>query len=435
MSETPGNPHFLPRAEMRDIVDLSLWAGQLHLQHGADTERAERTIHHLGTGLGCDWLDIFISPNAIVVTTLSSGEFRTRVRRLVRFGGADMNIVSEVNDLAYQVEEHTADRARIRQELEAIDSMPKLYSRWLVVLLVGLACAAFSQLFGGGWSAFFLTWLAAGMAMLVRQELLRRTFNPYLVVVATAFVATLIASTGFIFGIVQNEQIPLAASVLLLVPGVPLINAAKDLLQGHMVTGLVRGINGTIITLSIALGVGIGITILPLSFLGTSFDPPSNLLVDAFWAAVAGLGFAILFNVPRRTLLPIAICAAMGHALRTLLINTGSPGVNHIVFATLVGATTVGTLAYLFARRLKIPAVVFSVAGVIPMFPGTYAYNTMLELLQIAGLVDTGSLIPNEEVLLLQVVPNLLTTTFVLAALAIGIAAPTLLFRRQKPIV
>lgn len=435
MPENSEKPQFLPRAEMREIVEISLWAGQLHLQHGADTERAERTIHHLGTGLGCDWLDVFISPNAIVVTTLSNEEFRTRVRRLVRFGGVDMNIVSEVNDLAYQVEDHTADRTRIREELQEIDSRPKLYNRWLVVLLVGLACAAFSRLFGGGWPTFFLTWLAAALAMITRQELLRRYFNLYIVVTATAFVATFVASTGIILGLVQNEQVPLAASVLLLVPGVPLINAAKDMLQGHIVTGLVRGINGAIITLSIALGIGIAISILPLTFFAPTFDPPSNLLTDAIWAAAAGLGFAVLFNVPQRTLLPIAICAACGHALRTYLINTEIFGVNHIVIATLIGATAVGTLAYLFALRLKIPTVVFSVAGVIPMFPGTFAYITMLGLLQIAGLVDTGSLIPNEQVLLLQVVPNLLTTSFALAALAIGIAAPTLLFRREKPVV
>jgi hypothetical protein len=37
--------------------------------------------------------------------------------------------------------------------------------------------------------------------------------------------------------------------------------------------------------------------------------------------------------------------------------------------------------------------------------------------------------------LLQEVIPNLLMTAFMLAALALGIAAPTLLFRRRKPVV
>jgi len=420
---------------MRDIVDLSLWSGQLQLQYGADTERAENTIHHLGTGLGCDWLDAFISPNAIVITTLSGDEFRTRTRRLVRFGGVDMNIVAAVNDLAYQVEAHTADRLKIRQELEQIDTMPKLYNRWLVVLLVGLACAAFSQLFGGDWAAFAVTWVAASVAMIARQELTRHYFNPYLIVVTTAFVATIIAALGVILQLGDKPQIALAASVLLLVPGVPLINSSKDLLQGHMVTGIVRGVTGALITLSIALGIGIAITLLPLTFVETGLTLPSNLFADAFWAAVAAFGFAVLFNVPYRTLIGCAACGALGHASRTFLINSGLPGVDHIITATLIGATVVGILGFLLARRYLMPTIIFTVSGVIPMFPGIFAYRAMLDILQITGIINIGTTGPVDLILLNEVIPNLLITAFMLAALALGIAAPTLLFRRRKPVV
>lgn len=425
----------LPRAEMRDIVDISLWVGQLLLQNGADTERAEGTIHHLGTGLGCDWLDVLISPNAIVLTSLSGGEFRTRARRLVRFGGVDMNIVAKVNDLAYQVEAHTANRQKIRRELEEIDTMPKLYNRWLVVLLVGLACAAFSRLFGGDWAAFFLTWAAASTAMITRQELDRHYFNQYLIVVATAFVATVVAALGVLMKFGDEAQISLAASVLLLIPGVPLINASKDLLQGHMVTGIVRGVIGALIALSIALGIGIAITLLPLTFVRNEFVPPSNLLIDAFWAALAAIGFAVLFNVPYRTLPGCAAGGALGHAGRTFLLRSGWPGVDHIVAATLVGATIVGILAFLFARRQKLPSIIFAVSGAIPLVPGTFAYSVMLGILHIAGIIDLGTTSAVDQILFNQVIPNALTTAFILAALALGIAAPVLLFRRHKPVV
>ncbi len=431
----PSDRQFIPRAEMRDIVDISLWAGQLQLQHGAGTERAENTIHHLGTGLGCDWLDAFISPNAIVITTLSGDEFRTRTRRLVRFGGVDLNIVAAVNDLAYQVEAHTADRQRIREELEEIDSMPKLYNRWLVVLLVGLACAAFSQLFGGDWGAFVLTWAAASIAMLVRQELTRRYFNHLLVVVATAFVATFIAALGVILQVGDKPEIALAACVLLLVPGVQLINSSKDLLQGHMVTGIVRGFTGALITLAIALGIGIAITLLPLTFAGTQLSLPSNLFADAFWAAVAAVGFAVLFNVPRRTLIGCSACGALGHASRTFLVNTGWSGASQIVTATLIGATLVGTLGFLLARRYQMPTITFTVSGVIPMFPGIFAYRAMLDILHIAGIINIGKVTPIDLIVMQELLPNLLTTAFMLAALAVGIAAPTLLFRRRQPVV
>lgn len=426
----------LTRAELRDIVDLSLWAGQLQLQHGADTERAENTIHHLGTSLGADWLDAFISPNAIVITTMSGGEFRTRARRLVRFGGVDMNVVAGVSQISYDVESGFADRATARRTLEEIDNRPKLYNRWLVVLLVGLACAAFSRLFGGDWAAFGVTWVAASAAMVVRQLLTHRYFNLFLTVTATAFTATVIASIGVLLGLGREPQIALAASVLLLVPGVPLINASKDLLQGHMVTGIVRGVFGALISLSIALGIGLAITLLPVTRLWTSFGAPPNVFLDALWAAVASTGFAVLFNVPLRTLLGCALCGAVGHAARTLLLSSGWPGVGHIVLATLIGATLVGMLGYLLARRLQLPSIIFTVSGAIPMVPGTFAFSAMLGILRVAGLVDVGGQVASlDAILLTDVVPNALTTAFILAALAVGIAAPTLLFRRRRPVV
>lgn len=425
----------MPRTELRDITELSLWAGQLQLQHGTDTERAENTIHHLGTALGCDWIDAFISPNAIVITTLSGDEFRTRTRRLVRFGGVDMNIVVGVNDLSYQAEAHKIDRVHIRRQLEQIDAMPKLYNRWVVVIVVGLACAAFCRLFGGDWAAFGVTWMAAAVAMFVRQEMTRHYFNPILTVVATSFVATVLASIGVLLDLGRQPQIALAASVLLLVPGVPLINSSKDLLQGHMVTGLARGVTGALISLAIALGIGLAITILPVTHLWTDFSTPPNLFVDALWAAVAATGFAVLFNVPYRTLFGCALCGALGHASRTFLLQSGLPGVDHIVMASLIGATIVGTLGYFLARRLQLPSIVYTVSGVIPMVPGTYAFSAMLAILRIADMVDVGGSVRTDAILLGEVIPNTLTTAFVLAALAVGIAAPTLLFRRRKPVV
>ncbi len=242
----------LDREVLRDVIDLALWAGQLLLQHGAETERVEETVHRLGTMLGAAWMDILVSPNAVVITTISGEEFRTKVRRVVNLG-VNLNIVAEVNDLSYQVEMGKLDRLGVRRELTRIGVMPPLYNRWLVVFMVGLACAAFSRLFGGDWMVFAVTFAASAVAMFVRQELVRAFFNPLMVVIVTAFVAGVLASTATLFDL--TPQTALASSVLLLVPGVHLINSVEDMIKGHMVTGVVRGVTGALISLCIALGM------------------------------------------------------------------------------------------------------------------------------------------------------------------------------------
>jgi uncharacterized membrane protein YjjB (DUF3815 family) len=149
-------------------------------------------------------------------------------------------------------------------------------------------------------------------------------------------------------------------------------------------------------------------------------------VVDAFWSGVAAAGFAMLFNVPRRLLWACALVGALGHAVRTLLIDGGLT----LVPSTLIGALVVGGVSSLLAQRLKAADFIFSAAGAIPMIPGRFAYNTML------GLIGIASATPeNGTTLLVQVTANAANTALILSALALGIALPSLLLHRPKPVV
>ncbi len=254
----------LDRETLRDVIDLALWAGQLLMQYGAETERVEETVHLLGTSLGAHWLDILVSPNAIIITTISGEEFRTKVRRVVSLG-VNMSVLAEVNSLSRMVSHGQLDRFAVRAELVRISSMRHHYNRWLIVLTVGLACAAFSRLFGGDLPVFLVTFVASAAAMFVRQQLVRHHFNPLLIVIVTAFVAGVLASLATVFRLGERPELALASSVLLLVPGVHLINAFEDLLKGHMVTGIVRGITGALISVSIALGLLLAMRLMGVS--------------------------------------------------------------------------------------------------------------------------------------------------------------------------
>lgn len=259
MTDTPSQTNLptkppLDRETLREVNELALWAGQMLLQHGAETERIERSVHRIGTALGCDWLDVLVSPNGVMVTTSSGGEFRTRLRRVVHIG-VNMAVLDEISHLTHRIERGQLHLPDVRPELERISRMGSQYNRWLIALVVGLACAAFSQLAGGDTAAFFITLAASGTAMAARQEMTRRHFNLILTVAVTAFVAGLIASAGAVLRLTATPDDALASSVLLLVPGVPLINAAEDLIKGHMVTGIVRGLTGVLISLAIALGL------------------------------------------------------------------------------------------------------------------------------------------------------------------------------------
>lgn len=260
MLEPEARPPLMPD-ELRETMELTLWAAQLLVQSGAEASVIERVVHRLGTGMGADWLDVLISPNAVTISVSSGGEFRTRTRRIIP-APTNLSTLADIAALSRRTKRTRVTRAEIRAELARISAEGPLYNRWLMIVVIGLSCGAFSQLFGGDAAAFAITWLAASVAMFVRQTLTRMYFNGILVTIVTAFVAGIIASLLALSGMSETPRAALASSVLLLVPGVALINGAEDLIKGYVVTGLARAVQGALVSLAIAIGLLTAVSIL-----------------------------------------------------------------------------------------------------------------------------------------------------------------------------
>ncbi|MBN8620874.1 MAG: threonine/serine exporter family protein [Anaerolineae bacterium] len=150
------------------------------------------------------------------------------------------------------------------------------------------------------------------------------------------------------------------------------------------------------------------------------------LVQDAIWSAAAAVGFGILFNVPRRALLGCAIGGALGHATRTCLMEFGVI----IEISTLIGSTVIGFYGLVMARRYEMPVAMFTISAAVTMVPGVFAFRTMMGMLEISSAdPETASLA------LVTAASNGIKTGLILGAIAIGIAAPALIFERPKPVV
>jgi uncharacterized membrane protein YjjB (DUF3815 family) len=127
-------------------------------------------------------------------------------------------------------------------------------------------------------------------------------------------------------------------------------------------------------------------------------------------AAVATLGFGLLFNVPRRALAASSMVGGLGLTVRMLAeaLGAGQAG------ATYIGAVAIALAGYLLARRYRMPRMIFTVTGVIPMVPGVPAFSAMLEFA--SGNVDAGLV-------------NTVQATLITGALAMGLTTVRVLSR------
>ena len=149
-----------------------------------------------------------------------------------------------------------------------------------------------------------------------------------------------------------------------------------------------------------------------------------QLLQNMLLAAVPAVGFGLVFNVPRSALGYCAVGGAIGRGLRFLLITGGLP----IVPATFLAAAAVSLLGVYIAQRMKAHPKVFTVAAMIPMIPGVSFFTALLAVAEIQRRALTPELLN-------KAITSGLSATFIVAALAVGLAIPGLLFYRRKPVV
>ena len=147
------------------------------------------------------------------------------------------------------------------------------------------------------------------------------------------------------------------------------------------------------------------------------------IILKSIAAGVAATGFAILFNVPQRTLFPVAVLGALGGLVKFGTMHVGID----IVFASFLSATAIGIFSISMAHAKNSPPLVFYIPSVIPLVPGFFIYNMMLGIMSMTRINDSEQYLQN----LIATVNNGTKATFILISLGIGVAVPMLLTRRE----
>ena len=85
------------------------------------------------------------------------------------------------------------------------------------------------------------------------------------------------------------------------------------------------------------------------------------------------VGYALIFNQPRRHLIPTGLIGAAGWILYLAAVEVGYGD----AFASFLSAFLVTFLSQIAARTFKDPVMVFCIPGIMPIVPGAGMYRTM----------------------------------------------------------
>jgi uncharacterized membrane protein YjjB (DUF3815 family) len=147
-----------------------------------------------------------------------------------------------------------------------------------------------------------------------------------------------------------------------------------------------------------------------------------TLVQDIILSSIPAVGFAMVFNVPHRALPWCALLGAIGHSSRFVMMTAGF----NIEWATFLAAILVGSIGIRWSRWYLAHPKIFTVAAVIPMFPGISAYTAMISAVKISHFGYT-------EELMIALLSNFLKASSIVGALSIGLSIPGLWLYRKRP--
>ena len=364
-----------------DAVEALLRFGVAMLRAGSTAARTHEWIEIVAQKLAFESVSISQSLDSLMVTVRRSGDWITVIREI---GPPAVNVsrIGDLEQLAKTVGAGSAPRD-ISEKLAKIESEPPKYSAWLITVAVGAASGGFAFINGAAAVELIAAAVAGATGQWFRTWLLRNRYNQY----GAAALTALTASGGYVLLAAQTRNVGLEianfpagfmASVLFLVPGFPLVGGLFDLLHYKTIAGVSRLAYGAMILLAVALGLSIVVAIAGIDL---SRQPPPELaysltvLLRAVASFVAGGAFAMLFNSSARTALAAGLLALCANSLRLALSDAGMMLAPAAFFAALV----IGLVAVLADQRYNVPRIAMTVAPVVIMMPGVYAFEMIVQ--------------------------------------------------------
>lgn len=242
---------------LEPIAMIALEAGRMLMEAGAAAQGVQWIVEEFARGFGADRVDLRIGYASLAITIVIGPNGITRMRRVGHLG-VNQRLDQELRHLAHRVARQELTLEQTRAELERLAKTTPRHSSIVMALAVGLACAAFGRLLGLDWVGTGPVFAAATIGQYVRRELLSRHVNHFICTTLVAVLSSVIGGLGAGWAGSTAISTAMIAAILLLVPGVPAVNAQSDILEGHPTLGSARAVSVVMTLIFAAAGLWLG---------------------------------------------------------------------------------------------------------------------------------------------------------------------------------
>ncbi len=235
------------------ILNIATYAGRVMLENGGETYRVEEVIYRICHAYNIE-IDCYATITGIMATVRNlEGEHESTTIRIIH-RTMNLDIIHRVNDLCRNVHLYTLDE--FYKKLLEIKNEPK-FSLKINLIAYSLAGASFTLLFGGDYKDFLASMLIGVIIFYINNYFENFDVNSFFVNCIGSSVLAFMAVIFYKLNLIDNYDLVISGTIMLLVPGMALTNSVRDLIAGDYMAGIARGVEAFLIATSLAAGSGV----------------------------------------------------------------------------------------------------------------------------------------------------------------------------------
>ena len=350
--------------------------GRSLLKNSAEVHRVEETLTLVMKAYGYNNTEVFSIPNYLTVDIEHEGVINSKFVR-IHSSVNNMNKLVELNNLSYAI-----CRCGLSFD-EASDTLYKIineegYSTKFLTIMGGAFALAFTVFWGGSLKDCIIATMAGLLSKYVYINLAKKKSTVCFNNVCSGFVLSILPVIVALMGLSFSFDKVMIGAIMLLVPGLGITNAIRDILSQDFITSVARF--AEVIIVSLGMGLGISLPLIALRNIGNTVSYLGGLSSINF-SVIASFFVCVIYSYlcelkSWKQIGPSSLCGLVGWIVYLLF----EPYMG-LFFSSLAGAVAVCLGAEAFARIFKCPATVFLVVGIIPMVPGGAIYNAIASLI------------------------------------------------------
>jgi len=224
MRETMQNDAFIIK-----VLSTANTIGKILLTSGAETYRVEEAIT-----LVCRRFDLksesFVTMTCVLTSAKKKdGEVITEVNRIYSVSN-NLNKIDRIHKILLDIHKYEIDD--LEKEIKKLQ-IQTVYKKKVLLISYCFSAAFFSLLFDG-----------------------KLKLNNFFINTLGGFLVTIFSSFATKLGIVSTPSYSAIGTLMLLVPGLALTNAIRDLINGDLLAGTSRSIEAALVGSALAIGTG-----------------------------------------------------------------------------------------------------------------------------------------------------------------------------------